>query len=60
MCTDGRCTRFRACHFVEALALDQKIVPPFREVVLRAIGSAQLVVGFCTGRAAWPRRRPSK
>ena len=32
MCTDSRCTRFRACRFVEALALGQKIVPPFREV----------------------------
>ena len=32
VCTDSRCTRFRACRFVEALALDQKIVPPFREV----------------------------
>ena len=32
MCTDSRCTRFRACCFVEALALDQKIIPPFRAV----------------------------
>ena len=32
VCTDSRCTRFRACRFVEALALGQKIVPPFREV----------------------------
>ena len=32
MRTDTRCTRFRACCFVEALALDQKIIPPFREV----------------------------
>ena len=32
VCTDSRCTRFRACCFVEALALGQKIVPPFREV----------------------------
>ena len=30
MRTDSRCTRFRACRFVEALALGQKIVH-FRE-----------------------------
>ena len=32
MRTDSRCTRFQACCFVKALALGQKIVPPFREV----------------------------
>ena len=31
MRTDGRSTRFRTRRFVEALALDQKIVQPFRE-----------------------------
>ena len=31
MRTYGRCTRFHVRRFVEALALDQKIVPPFRE-----------------------------
>ena len=32
MRTYGRCTRFHVRRFVEALALDQKISPPFREV----------------------------
>ena len=31
MRTDSRCSRFHVRRFTEALALDQKIVPPFSE-----------------------------
>ena len=39
MRTDGRSTRFRTRRFVEALALDQKIVPLFREAPTRSAPS---------------------
>ena len=58
---DSRCTRTSLRRGIGARPEDRPAVP--RDVhAVRTEGSAELVVGFCTGRAAWPRdaRRSSR